>query len=87
MQYIFVYHDLHWFIDLFVEYGVSFDDLTNIEKGPIFQEQPKSLVVVSHTPTAHLECRASCNPQCDYKWYKGLTLSEEVSCQPTELGV
>ena len=65
------------------EYGVSFNDLTNIEKGPIFQEQPKSLVVVSHTPTAHLECRASCNPQCDYKWYKGLTLSEEVPVEET----
>lgn len=49
-----------------------------MEKGPKFIEQPSSVVVVSRTPKAVLECRATCNPACKYKWFRGLNLDEEV---------
>ncbi|XP_052094174.1 contactin-like [Mytilus californianus] len=61
------------------EFGIPFQNLTNIQRGPIFQAQPESVMVVSRTPIANVECRASCYPTCRYKWFRGLGLTEEVS--------
>lgn len=51
-----------------VAYGEDTSDIQRVEKGPVMDQQPRSVVVFGDPPTVYIECKATANPIPSYTW-------------------
>lgn len=63
------------------DYGVSVQNLNDINHGPKFVIEPNNTVILGKKPHTFLDCVVIANPQAVYTWRRGTNFNEVITTQ------